>query len=423
MDFRPKDGLYVNGVKVILKGINRHSFWPDAGRTTNKQISIDDVKLIKEMNMNAIRCHYPPDDHFLDMVRFFGRIFYNDELAGWQNSYDTQVGSCLLAEMLTRDVNHPSIIIWSNGNEGGWNKKLDPLSALTIRRNASDSPVGRLRRNSIRIIIPPILPVWRVLLTGTSSLCPPSSCTDSMTRDMAPDSKISGTAILLTRFLWAGFMWDFCDNAVRRSDRNGELDSDGFNAPDGILGPYREKEGSYYTVRDIWAPIQVEKFFVTPSFNGRFKVSNDYLYTSLDKCRMAYKLYKVESPLSAGKGMQKEIGEGVVKLPALAPGEQGYASMELPSNFFDADVLEITAYNPDGSEMCTRTWSVGYARDYWQRHCEASSVSSPAVCREQGNNVTLSAGGVEITFDKSTGYITRVLSGKQPVSFANGPIP
>ena len=110
-------------------------------------------------------------------------------------------------------------------------------------------------------------------------------------------------------------------------------------------------------------------------------------------------------------------------LPALAPGEQGYASMELPSNFFDADVLEMTAYNPDGSEMCTRTWSVGYARDYWKRHGEASSVSSPAVCRKQGNSVTLSAGGVEVTFDKTTGYITRVLSGKQSVSFSNGPVP
>lgn len=132
---------------------------------------------------------------------------------------------------------------------------------------------------------------------------------------------------------------------------------------------------------------------------------------------MTYKLYKVESPLADEKGVQKEIGEGTVLLPALAPGEQGYASMELPSNFFDADVLEMTAYNPDGSEMCTRTWSVGYARDYWKRHGEASSVSSPAVCREQGNSVTLSAGGVEVTFDKTTGYITRVLSGKQSVSF------
>lgn len=422
VDFRPKDGLYVNGVKVILKGINRHSFWPDAGRTTNKQISIDDVKLIKEMNMNAIRCHYPPDDHFLDVCDSLG-VFFIDELAGWQNSYDTQVGSRLLAEMLTRDVNHPSIIIWSNGNEGGWNKKLDPLFALyDPQKRHVIHPWADFDELDTHHYPAYLTGVARFTY-GYKLFMPTEFMHGQYDQGHGAGLEDFWNSYTSHPLFVGGFMWDFCDNAVRRSDRNGELDSDGFNAPDGILGPYREKEGSYYTVRDIWAPIQVEKFFVTPSFNGRFKVSNDYLYTSLDKCRMAYKLYKVESPLSAGKGMQKEIGEGVVKLPALAPGEQGYASMELPSNFFDADILEITAYNPDGSEMCTRTWSVGYARDYWQRHCEASSASSPAVCREQGNNVTLSAGGVEITFDKSTGYITRVLSGKQPVSFANGPIP
>ena len=128
VDFRPQDGLYVNGVKVVLKGINRHSFWPDGGRTTNKQISIDDVELIKAMNMNAVRSHYPPDEHFLDACDSLG-LFFIDELAGWQNSYDTPTGEKLLGEMLRRDVNHPCIIIWSNGNEGGWNKKLDPLFA------------------------------------------------------------------------------------------------------------------------------------------------------------------------------------------------------------------------------------------------------------------------------------------------------
>lgn len=92
-------------------------------------------------------------------------------------------------------------------------------------------------------------------------------------------------------------------------------------------------------MRDIWAPIQVEKFFVTPSFNGRFKVSNDYLYTSLDKCRMTYKLYKVESPLADEKGVQKEIGEGTVLLPALAPGEQGISS-RTPSNSSCRMILE-----------------------------------------------------------------------------------
>ncbi|MCB5252400.1 MAG: beta-galactosidase, partial [Candidatus Cloacimonetes bacterium] len=126
VEFRPQDGLYVNGTKVVLKGINRHSFHPDGGRTTNKEISLMDGKLIKEMHINAVRFHYAPDTHFLDVCDSLG-IFVVNELAGWQNAYGTEIGSKLVKSLVTRDVNHPSIILWSNGNEGGFNHELNPL--------------------------------------------------------------------------------------------------------------------------------------------------------------------------------------------------------------------------------------------------------------------------------------------------------
>ena len=61
VELRPGDGIYVNGRKIRLKGVNRHSFWPDSGRTTSRDLSVMDVNLIKDMNMNAVRMsHYPP---------------------------------------------------------------------------------------------------------------------------------------------------------------------------------------------------------------------------------------------------------------------------------------------------------------------------------------------------------------------------
>lgn len=128
IEFHPKDGIYVNGTKVIMKGINRHSFHPDGGRTTNKEISLQDALLIKEMNMNAVRSHYPPDKHFLDVCDSLG-LFYLEEFPGWHGRYDEKVGEKLLKEMMAHDVNHPCIFLWSNGNEGGWNKKLDACFA------------------------------------------------------------------------------------------------------------------------------------------------------------------------------------------------------------------------------------------------------------------------------------------------------
>ena len=128
VEVKPKDGVYINGVKMRFKGVNRHSHWPTTGRTTNKQLSVNDVKLMKEMNMNAVRMsHYPPDKHFLEVCDSLG-MYVIDELCAWQYPpYDTKVGTILVGEMLKRDLNRPSIIFWANGNEGGFNFDLDPL--------------------------------------------------------------------------------------------------------------------------------------------------------------------------------------------------------------------------------------------------------------------------------------------------------
>jgi len=126
LEFHPHDGLYLNGTKLVLKGVNRHSFSVEGGRATSAALSRADAELIRGMNMNAVRSHYPPDEHFLDMCDSLGLLYLN-ELAGWHDAYDTEVGRKLLREMLERDVNHPCIVLWGNGNEGGWNTKLDSL--------------------------------------------------------------------------------------------------------------------------------------------------------------------------------------------------------------------------------------------------------------------------------------------------------
>ncbi|MEM6829647.1 MAG: glycoside hydrolase family 2 TIM barrel-domain containing protein, partial [Bacteroidota bacterium] len=80
VDVRESDGIYVNGVKIKFKGINRHSFYPNSGRTTSKALSIEHALMIKDMNMNAVRMsHYPPDVHFLDVCDSLG-LFVIDEV-------------------------------------------------------------------------------------------------------------------------------------------------------------------------------------------------------------------------------------------------------------------------------------------------------------------------------------------------------
>lgn len=120
VELRKQDGFYVNGKKIMFKGVNRGSFWPTSGRTTSRVVSIEDVNLIKDMNMNAVRMsHYPPDDHFLEVCDSLGLLII-DELTGWQYPpYDTETGRKLVKELILKDVNHPCVVLWANGNEGG----------------------------------------------------------------------------------------------------------------------------------------------------------------------------------------------------------------------------------------------------------------------------------------------------------------
>ncbi|MDR2413509.1 MAG: beta-galactosidase, partial [Odoribacteraceae bacterium] len=419
VEFRRGDGIYVNEVKIRMKGINRHSFWPDGGRCTNREISLQDVALIKEMNMNAVRSHYPPDAHFLDACDSLG-LFVIDELAGWQNAYDAGVGSRLLEEMVRRDVNHPSVILWSNGNEGGWNNALDTLFARHDPQR--------------RHVIHPWADFdgldthhYPAYLTGVARLT--NGYDVFMPTEFMHGCYDQGHGAGLEDFwnrykdhpLFAGaFAWDFSDNAVKRVDRGGTLDAEGELAADGILGPYREKEGSYYTTREVWAPVQFAPLYITPSFRGEFTVANEFLYTNLSGCAARYRLYRVDAPGSGGE--QTLRGEGEVLLPPLAPGERGKARMVLPVDFFDADVLEITATDPRGKEICTWSWPVAYAREYAARELPSRRGPSPARYREEHDRVVLVANGVEAAFDTGTGKLTRVTRGGRLLSIGNGPV-
>ncbi len=125
IEVRAGDGVYVNGKRIVLKGANRHTFWPTSGRASSPRLARLDIGLMKDMNMNAVRMsHYPPDAFFLDLCDELG-LYVLDELTGWQHRYDEGVGAPLVKAMVDRDVNHPSILFWDNGNEGGWNTALD----------------------------------------------------------------------------------------------------------------------------------------------------------------------------------------------------------------------------------------------------------------------------------------------------------
>lgn len=420
IEFRYKDGIYVNGTKILLKGTNRHTFHPEGGRTTNKALSLQDALLIKEMNMNAVRSHYPPDKHFLEVCDSLGLFFLN-ELVGWQNSYDTQVGAKLLGELMARDVNHPCIFMWSNGNEGGWNTALDKLFAEhDPQKRHVIHPWADFNGLDTHHYPAYQTGTYR-LANGYNVFMPTEFLHGNYDRGNGAGLEDFWNNYLTNPLFAGGFLWAYLDEAVKRTDKGGILDSDGPNGPDGIVGPWREKEGSFYTVREVWAPIQFKPLFITSSFKGDFMLSNTYLYTNLKECSMKYRLYRVASPLTGSE--QGLVSEGTVSLPALNPGETGAAHMTLPEDFFRADVLELEAYDKHGDTICNWTWPVKYAEDYFAAQRASVAVSTKAGIQKGNETVMLSAADVSVTFNNQDGSLVEVKHGQRIVPFNNGPVP
>ncbi|HEX8626711.1 MAG TPA: glycoside hydrolase family 2 TIM barrel-domain containing protein [Catenuloplanes sp.] len=422
IEVRPGDGVYVNGTKVILKGANRHVIWPDSGRATSARISRDDIVLIKQMNMNAVRMsHYPPDTHFLDLCDELG-LYVLDELAGWQKAYDEAAAIPLVKEMVIRDVNHPSILFWCNGNEGGWQTAVDDDYALY-------DPQRR-----------PVLHPWSTF-SGIN--------TDHYESYENTRRILSGSTIFMsTEFLhglydgghgtglddyWklmmssplnaGGFLWALVDEGIVRDDQGGRIDVTGNSAPDGLLGPYREKEASFYTVKEIWSPIQVtdleafEESFPA-DFTGRIAISNHYHFTNASQCRFDWKLVGFSGPARPHVG-HRPMSQGQVKGPDIAPGGTGALNLRLPAGWRRADALTLTVRDPAGKELYTWVWTIRKAADHARRAVTQGRGRTEASADD--SRVTLRAAGTEVTIDAGTGRLATVAHRGQAVSLTNGP--
>ncbi len=300
VELRPRDGLYVNGVKVRLKGVNRHSFWPDSGRTTSRAVSETDVRLIKDMNMNAVRMsHYPPDRHFLEVCDELG-LFVLDELTGWQHRYDTEVGEKLVRELVVRDVNHPSVIVWDNGNEGGFNDDLDDDFHLYDPQKRPvihpwQDTAGQINTTHYRSYD---------CCAGKYLQGPELVMPTEVLHGLYDGGHGAGLFDLWNRMLQnplavGAFLWALADEGIVRTDRGGALDTDGNHAPDGIVGPYREKEASFFTIKHVWSPVFLELGRLDrlpPTFDGRLRLENRYDFTNLAQLTFAWRLVRFPGP-------------------------------------------------------------------------------------------------------------------------------
>jgi hypothetical protein len=377
-EVRDGDGLYLNGRRVVLKGCNRHSFWPDSGRCLSPAVHRLDIETMKDMNMNAVRMsHYPPDAEFLDLCDELG-LYVLDELGGWHRYYDTDIGTNLVREMVTRDANHPSILFWDNGNEGGFNTNLDkifPEYDPQQRRvlhpwipfNGVDT-IHYLTYDFLKIACAghPVYFHRNAYFTDTNDpakyIFMPTEFLHGLYDGGAGAGLEDVWALMQSSpYLGGGFIWAFLDEGIHRAD-NGLIDVAGNEAPDGIVGPYRQREASFYAIKDIWSPMVILETNLPENFDGTLTVENRFNFTDASRCKFTWQLRRFITPARVNSGDETVSAEGVAESPAIPPGRRGQLHLNLPETFWhtsdvtEGDFLAVRVEDADGRELWTYVW-------------------------------------------------------------------
>ncbi len=403
----------VNGQPVKLRGVNRHDEYPDVGRATTPDLWLKDIQLMKAANINFVRTsHYPPAAGFLEMADKLG-LYIEDEVPmgyGGDNAYDPSFNAAVMLrsyETVTRDINHPSIVAWSIGNE-------DPLTALHIASARTVKALDPTR---------PLLMPWRAedWMPPEFDILAPHYWSAQKLDDLAAHatrpiitSEVShaygdeGFGDMDSRWkaiqrhpAGAGAaIWMWADQGMKVTTRNADgtttsalkVVPDGW---DGIVDSYRKPTRDYWETKAVYAQAYpaVDKLSVAagqPSV--KVPIQNDFDFTDLNSVRIAWTLMEDDKQLAKGNGQVSakphaaaDLEVPLTALKKVKPGATYY--------------LQLTFTRPDGSEITKRSVELTTSA------APVATKTAKVTVTEQGGDTVIQAGDVQYRFNKQTGEL------------------
>ena len=218
-----------------------------------------------------------------------------------------------------------------------------------------------------------------------------------------------------------GFIWNLADEGLVRTDFNNQLDVNGVNAPDGILGPHRQKEGSFYAIREIYSPVHIKMKKLPANFDGNIKVENRFHFTNLNACKFEYRLVNYRKPYDNESGIAEEVLQTITS-PTINPTDSGYVKMNLAANWKKYDALLLTAVGPDGNEIYTWSWQVKDSKALTATILPIDTKTAVELV-EDSVNFSLKANGITAFISKKTGLLVDLANDySMKMAFRNGPV-
>jgi beta-galactosidase/beta-glucuronidase len=381
----------VNNVNVKFKGVNRHESHPDLGRAVPVEEMVRDILLMKQHNINAVRTsHYPDDPRWYDLCDEYGLYLidecdlethgfcYAEKWAGNPLSDPAWRDACVdrMVRMVQRDKNHPSIVMWSLGNEAHFGPNHEAMAAAAraidptrpIHYEGEQQQAASMRTTDVFSRM-----YSDVFFVDSYGSMPESEflakhdffaaaaplqkpfvlCEYAHAMGNGPGGlKEYWDAFWKHDSLMGGFVWEWCDHGIRQRTADGtewfayggdfgDVPNDGHFVCDGLVFPDRTPSPGLIELKKVIEPVLIEAI---DAIKGQFRLTNRYDFIGLQHLSLSWSLLR--------DGVT--VDGGAIALPTIAARTSG--AITLPPE-------AITALTTRGSQHTHITLSLRLAHD------------------------------------------------------------
>ncbi|QJD81974.1 glycoside hydrolase family 2 TIM barrel-domain containing protein [Cohnella herbarum] len=425
-----KGQLYINGKPIIIKGVNRNEFHPVTGYVTTMDDMVADIKLMKQHNVNTVRLsHYPNDTRWLNLCDQYGLFaideadlethgfhFIEDESylskhEDWREAYVQRA-----RKMVERDKNHPSVILWSLGNESGYGPNHNAM-ADWIREADPTRPVHYERAYEA-----PVVDVVSTMYPSVDMLIAEGVKDDPRPYLMIEFGHAMGNSTGNQKEYWdavyayprllGGLIWEWSDLGILQCTNEGkswyayggDFGDEPHSGPfcmDGLTFPDRGLKPSILEYKKAIEPVKIEAIDLLA---GRVRITNRYHFITLSHLYGEWKLMRegVEIDGGAIEPLSTEAGsEDIIELPLKD------TLLDSPGEYW----IHIRFVLSDDTSWAEAGHEIAWAD--LQLPVKGTNAVSAAIAEqrplraeENKKEMIVSGEDFRITFDKLTGWIS-----------------
>ncbi len=431
--------LLVNGKPIYIRGVDWHATDPYIGHVVSKESMEMDIRLMKLHNINAVRSsHYPNDPYWYELTDNYGMYVVdeaNHESHPLANSEETQIGNEMswlpasmnkVQRMFHRDKNHPSIIIWSLGNESGHGKIYQEMYNWLKHNDSRPVQYEPADEEPYADIICQMYAPIEILVDCAKKS--PSRPFIMIEYAHAMGNSVGNLqdywdAIEKYPVLQGGFIWDWAEKSPEYINKQGvpyfaygrdlhpTMPTDGNFLNTGLVNPKRVPNPSLFEVKKVYQPI---KFIAVDAQNGKFEMKNKFFFKDLSEFSFEWEI--LEDGIKIKKGYIPDLRVDAQQKVSFHINFEGVVFNPEKEYFITISAIQSSQNEliPNGYEIAWDQFLIQPANKPIEK-----STNNGLSLMDSEDELSISGSDFRVVFDKKTMLLNQYYDKEKPMLLGN----